>query len=122
MRARQYELAISLWGSDYLDPHSNAQTFCVNEDNSDASANRTSAWNCAWADADLTARALAAVKEADAGKRVAEYQGMQRDLMARGPFAIMLQEIGIAALRRPLSGFRQGPLADRTSYAPIAKG
>ncbi len=122
VRARQYQLAISLWGSDYLDPHSNAQTFCVNEDNSDASTNRTSAWNCAWADADLTARALAAVKEADAGKRIAEYQAMQRDLMARGPFAIMLQEIGIAALRRPLSGFRQGPLADRTSYAPIAKG
>ncbi len=122
VRARQYQLAISLWGSDYLDPHSNAQTFCVNADNSDASTNRTSAWNCAWADADLTARALAAVKEADAGKRVAEYQAMQRDLMARGPFAIMLQEIGIAALRRPLAGFRQGPLADRTSYAPIAKG
>ena len=69
-----------------------------------------------------TARALAAVKEADAGKRIAEYEAMQRDVMARGPFAIMLQEIGIAALRRPLSGFRQGPLSDRTSYAPIAKG
>ncbi len=122
VRARQYQLAISLWGSDYLDPHSNAQTFCVNDDNSDASTNRTSAWNCAWADADLTARALAAVKEADAARRVAEYQAMQRDLMARGPFAIMLQEIGIAALRRPLAGFRQGPLSDRTSYAPIAKG
>ncbi len=122
VRARQYELAISLWGSDYLDPHSNAQTFCVNEDNSDASTNRTSAWNCAWADPDLTARALAAVKEADAARRLAEYESMQRDVMARGPFAIMLQEIGIAALRRPLTGFRQGPLPDRTSYAPIAKG
>lgn len=122
VRARQYQLAISLWGSDYLDPHSNAQTFCVNEDNSDASTNRTTAWNCAWADADLTARALAAVKEVDAARRVAEYEAMQRDVMARGPYAIMLQEIAISVLRRPLAGFRQGPLSDRTPYAPIAKG
>lgn len=122
IRSRQHQLGMSLWGADYFDPHSNAQTFCVNEDNSDSSTNRTSAWNCAWADPDLTARALAAIKELDAAKRVAAYEAMQRDLMARGPFAIMLQETAVSVLRRPVAGFRQGPLSDRTSYAPIAKG
>ena len=122
VRARQFELAVSLWGADYFDPHSNAQTFCVNEDNSDRSTNRTSAWNCAWADPDLSNRALAAVKETDGAKRVTEYQSMQRDVMARGPFAIMLQETAVSVLRRPVTGFRQGPLSDRTAYAPIAKG
>ena len=29
-RARQHELAMLRWGSDYMDPHSNAQTFCMN--------------------------------------------------------------------------------------------
>ena len=37
-RARQHELAMVRWGSDYMDPHSNAQTFCMNQDNSDNSA------------------------------------------------------------------------------------
>ena len=121
IRARQHQLAVSLWGADYFDPHSNAQTFCVNEDNSDASTNRTTAWNNAWADPDLSARALAAVKETDAAKRVAAYEAMQRDVMVRGPYAIMLQEIAVSVLRRPMSGFREGPLSDRTAYAPIAK-
>ena len=122
IRARQHQLAISLWGSDYMDPHSNAQTFCVNDDNGDASRNRTSAWTNAWSDPDLTARALAAVKEPDAVRRIALYEGMQRDLMARGPFAIMLQETAVAALRQPVTGFVPGPLSDRSPYAEVRKG
>jgi len=121
IRARQHQLAISGWGSDYMDPHSNAQTFCVNEDNSDSSRNRTSAWINGWADQDLTARALAAVKEADPARRVAQYESMQRDLMQRGPFAIMLQETAVAALRKPTTGLALGPISDRTPYGPITK-
>ncbi len=122
IRARQHQLAISLWGSDYFDPHSNAQTFCVNEDNSDASTNRTTAWNQAWADPDLSARALAAVREQDAGRRVGLYEALQRDVMIRGPYAIMLQETSVAVLRRPVHGLELGPLSDRTVYGPIGKG
>ncbi len=122
IRARQHQLAISLWGSDYMDPHSNAQTFCVNEDNSDASRNRTSAWINSWADPDFTARALAAVREADAGRRVASYEALQRDLMQQGPFAIMLQETAVAVLRRPVAGLVPGPISDRTPYAGVGKG
>ena len=44
IRARQHQLGILLWGSDYMDPNSNAQTFCENTDNADNSLNRTSAW------------------------------------------------------------------------------
>ncbi len=121
IRARQHQLAISLWGSDYFDPHSNAQTFCVNDDNSDASTNRTTAWNQAWSDPELSARALAAVREQDAARRVTLYEGLQRDVMQRGPYAIMLQETSVAVLRRPTHGLQLGPLSDRTVYAPIAK-
>lgn len=122
IRARQHQLAVSLWGSDYFDPHSNAQTFCVNEDNSDASTNRTTAWNQSWSDPDLSARALQAVKEGDAEKRVALYEALQRDVMQRGPYAIMLQETAVSVMRRPTAGLRLGPLSDRTAYAPINKG
>ncbi len=34
-RARQHQMAMLRWGSDYFDPNSNAQTFCINPDNSD---------------------------------------------------------------------------------------
>ena len=41
--------------------------------------------------------------------------------MAVGPFAIMLQEIAVAALRRPAAGLTPGPISDRTPYAGITK-
>jgi peptide/nickel transport system substrate-binding protein len=122
IRARQHELAISLWGSDYFDPHSNAQTFCENTDNSDDSRNRTSAWQQSWQDKELTAQAQAAVREEDAAKRVQMYQQMQRELQERGPFAIMLQEVGTVVMRKPAQGLVQGPLSDRTVYARMTKG
>lgn len=122
IRARQHQLAILLWGSDYFDPHSNAQTFCENTDDSDTSKNRTTAWQAHWADKGLTEATAAAVREQDPAKRVAMYQQMQRDLQERGPFAIMLQEVGTIVMRKPAAGLVQGPLSDRTEYSKITKG
>ena len=120
-RARQHELAMLRWGSDYMDPHSNAETFCMNPDNGDDAKNRTVAWRSSWQDEDLTKRAVANVKELDADKRVREYERMQRDHQERSPFAIMLQQVEVAAMRKGVSGLEIGPLADRTVYAQIQK-
>jgi len=120
-RARQHELAMLRWGSDYMDPHSNAETFCMNPDNGDDAKNRTVAWRSSWQDKDLTDRAAANVKELDADKRVREYERMQRDHQERSPFAIMLQQVEIAAMRKGVSGFEIGPLSDRSVYARITK-
>lgn len=121
IRARQHQLAIALWGADYFDPNSNAQTFCENTDNSDASKNRTTAWQTSWQDEELTAESLAAVRELDPAKRVAMYQTMQRQLQQRGPFAILLQEVGSVVMRKPAAGLVQGPLSDRTVYRNLTK-
>ena len=120
-RARQHELAMLRWGSDYMDPHSNAETFCMNPDNTDNAINRTVAWRSAWQDKDLTDRAVANVKEQDAGRRVKEYERMQRDHQERSAFAIMLQQVEVAIMRKGVSGFEIGPLSDRSVYAHITK-
>jgi len=120
-RARQHELAMLRWGSDYMDPHSNAETFCMNPDNTDAATNRTVAWRSSWQDKDLTDRAAANVKEQDADRRVKEYERMQRDHQERSPFAIMLQQVEVAMMRKGVAGFEIGPLSDRSVYARITK-
>jgi peptide/nickel transport system substrate-binding protein len=120
-RARQHELAMLRWGSDYMDPHSNAETFCMNPDNTDAATNRTVAWRSSWQDKDLTDRAIANVKETDADRRVKEYERMQRDHQERSPFAIMLQQVEVAMMRKGVAGFEIGPLSDRSVYARITK-
>ena len=120
-RARQHELAMLRWGSDYMDPHSNAETFCMNPDNGDDARNRTVAWRSSWQDKDLTERAQANVREQDAQQRVREYERMQRDHQERSAFAIMLQQVEVAATRRGVSGFEIGPLSDRTVFEHIQK-
>ncbi|MGI4952228.1 MAG: ABC transporter substrate-binding protein [Janthinobacterium lividum] len=120
-RARQHELAMLRWGSDYMDPHSNAETFCMNPDNTDAATNRTVAWRSSWQDKDLTDRAAANVKQTDATARVKEYERLQRDHQERSPFAIMLQQVEVAMMRSGVTGLEIGPLSDRSVYAGIRK-
>ncbi len=114
-------MAMLRWGSDYLDPHSNAQTFCINENNGDDATNRTVAWRSKWEDKDLTGRAQDAVKETNAAKRVAAYEQLQRDFMERAPFVIFQQQVGVVAMRKAVSRFDLGTLSDGTRYDNLTK-
>ena len=120
-RARQHQMAMVRWGSDYMDPHSNAETFNINTDNTEAQKNRTLCWRSSWKDDDFTARAIAAQKERDPAKRIALYEALQRDHRERSPFVIMQQQVEVAAMKKGTTGLTLGLLSDRTSYAGIVK-
>jgi peptide/nickel transport system substrate-binding protein len=120
-RARGHQLALLAWGSDYFDPNSNAETFCINTDNSDAARNKTLAWRSSWQDQDLTDRAIAALKETDTKKRQAMYEQMQRDYQQRSPFAMLLQAQDKAVMRVEVKGFALPPLGARTVYEKATK-
>lgn len=120
-RARQHQLALLTWGSDYFDPNTNAGPFCVNTDNGPDSRNRTLAWRSAWQDRELTEQALAAVVETDAARRLALYELMQREHMERSPFAIMLQQTATAVSRPGVTGFEVAPAGRPIRYAGIRK-
>jgi peptide/nickel transport system substrate-binding protein len=120
-RARDYDIALAAWGSDYFDPNSNAEAFNVNPDNSDSAALRTLAWRASWRDTDLSDRAIAAATEADAANRVAAYERLQRDAQSRSPFVILMQETEFAVIRAGVGGFALGETGDRTDYAAISK-
>ena len=120
-RARQHEIAIVRWGSDYFDPHSNAEAFSMNPDNGDNARNRTLAWRASWDIPELTARTAAAVTDTDAARRVATYLALQREHQQISPFVIMLQEIEVAVTRAAVTGLELGPMSDRTSFAGVVK-
>jgi peptide/nickel transport system substrate-binding protein len=121
MRARQHELIMLQWGSDYFDPNSNAQAFCANPDDSDNSKLKILAWRCHFADPELTKMVEDAVKELDGAKRIALYQDMQRKFRERAPFAMMMQQNATAVLGKGVSGLKIGPMPDYTKYADIHK-
>ncbi|CAN5373892.1 ABC transporter substrate-binding protein [soil metagenome] len=111
-RARQHDIFLGSWGSDYQDPNSNADTFAANHDNSDKAKAKPLAWRNAWDIPDLTKETESAVLESDAAKRAAIYEDLQKKVLATGPFVIMFQQIEVAASRKTVKGFTLGPSFD----------
>jgi peptide/nickel transport system substrate-binding protein len=120
-RARNHDIVLLRWGPDYQDPHTNAETFAVNEDNSDTARSKTLAWRNSWDIPEMSRKTLAAVTERDAKKRAALYEELQREHQKTSPFVIMFQEIEVAARRKNVDGFVLGPSFDNNLYAGITK-
>ncbi len=121
MRAREHEIALTSWASDYFDPNTNADVFCNNPDNSDNATTKSFAWRSHYQNADFAKKSLAARDEKDPATRVKLYEELQREFMQNSPFVVMLQPIATAVLRKEISGMRIGSLPDSHSYAVIEK-
>ncbi len=120
-RARQHDMYIGQWGSDYFDPNSNAETFTANPDNSDEGKTKTLAWRNAWDPKELDAETKAALLEKDTAKRAAMYEDLQKRVLASGPFVVIFQQTEVAAYNAKLKGFKLGPSYDTNFVASISK-
>jgi len=120
-RARTHDIYIGQWGPDYLDPHTNAETFAINESNAEDARSKTLAWRNAWDIPEMTKTTLSAVLEPDAAKRAATYGALQREHQKTSPFVIMFQQIEVAAAAKGVSGFVIGPSSDTNLYNAIVK-
>ena len=120
-RARNHDVMLLQWGPDYQDPHSNAETFAMNVDNTDASKSKTLAWRNSWDIPDMTKQTQAAVKERDAKKRETMYQQIQHEHQKVSPFIVMFQQIEVSAHTKGVDGFVMGPSFENNLYAGIRK-
>jgi len=114
-RARNHDMYIGQWGMDYFDPHSNADTFTNNPDNSDEGTNKTLAWRNAWDVPELSKKTKEALLERDGAKRAEIYKELQKSVLEDSPFIIIFQQIEVAGVRGSLKGFKLGPSFD-TNY------
>ncbi|WP_347265846.1 ABC transporter substrate-binding protein [Paracoccus sp. (in: a-proteobacteria)] len=121
MRAREHEIALSAWGTDYFDPNSNAEVFCINKDNSDNATTKPFAWRSHFQDEELMAMAIAARDEKDPATRIRMYVELQEKFMHNSPFVIMMQGSTTAAARPNVNGIRLGVLPSSHSYAWTSK-
>ncbi|WP_417432592.1 ABC transporter substrate-binding protein [Hoeflea sp.] len=120
-RARNHDIYIGRWGPDYQDPHTNADTFARNPDNSDDAASKPLAWRNAWDIPEMTLKADAAILEADAAKRAQMYVDLQTEHQQTSPFVIMFQEIEVLARRKNVEGFIIGPSFNDNSFKAVTK-
>jgi len=121
-RARRHGLILARWSPDYVDPHSNADSFAHNPDNSEeAQLTGVLAWRNAWADEEITAMAAAARSELDLDKRAAMYEELQLKHQANSPFAVMFQQNEQVARRANVEGFVSGSNFDLVFYRNVTK-
>jgi peptide/nickel transport system substrate-binding protein len=121
-RARNFQMILTHWSPDYLDPHSNADAFASNPDNSDeAKLTGVIAWRGAWDTPENTALTAAARQELDAAGREEMYLTLQRNVQQDSPFVFMFQGVAQAALRANVSGFISGPSFDQVFYRDVTK-
>jgi peptide/nickel transport system substrate-binding protein len=120
-RARHHDIFLGDWGPDYPDPHSNAEAFIVNDDNSDGAAKKTPAWRNSWREPDLSADVAAAMAEPDPVRRAELYGALQRRHQREAPFVFLFQYVEVAAHSAAVDGFVIGPSSARNRYAGIAK-
>jgi len=107
-RARLHEICFSRWGSDYNDPHSNTSVFAANPDNSEDAVVKTVAWRSGWDIPELTKQTEAALLEVDTQKRAKYYEDIQRQVLADGPYVIILQQIEVAAHSDRVKDYKLG--------------
>jgi peptide/nickel transport system substrate-binding protein len=120
-RARKHQMVLNSWAPDYFDPHSNADTFAHNDDDSDTPKIKPLAWRTHWLVPDLTKDTLAAAKEIDTPKRKAEYEALQKKVTDDGPFILMFQNANQVAMRSNIKGFKLGLFEDFNYYRTITK-
>jgi peptide/nickel transport system substrate-binding protein len=121
-RARDFDIYVGAWGPDYPDPHTNADTFAHNPDNSrDAGLTGKLAWRNAWDIPEMTMRTDAAVQETDRDIRAAMYVDIQKDFQKTSPFGIMFQKIEQVARRDTVEGFVTGSAITAAYYWTVTK-
>ena len=104
-----------------MDPHTNADSFARNTDNSDDPATKPLAWRNSWLIPDISRMTAAAVQERDTGRREQMYKDLQQKLLDDSPFIIMFQEVKQTAERANVQGFLVGPTQDVVFYGMTKK-
>ena len=121
IRGRTFQMAVISWAPDYFDPHTNADFFAHNEDNSDTPKAKTGAWRASWLIPEITADMTKAAQELNAKKREAMYVDLQKKVTDDGPFVWMFQNNWVIAMRSNLRGYPKGLFEDLFFYRTISK-
>ena len=120
-RARNHQIFLGEWGSDYLDPHSNIDAFAANRDNSYDAVFQTLAWRNHWRNPELTSMVLAGIHVADPEKRAQIYETIQKRILIDSPFIILFQGVDVIVSREIVSGIQWGPSFDTNLYHHVRK-
>src|SRR3984957_4646665 len=105
-RGRKHQAVVISWTPDYLDPHSNADTFAHNDDDADEAKSHPPAGSVHWFIHALTGQMKAAAHEGGAPKRKAGSESQPEQVTDEGPFILLFQPTVLVASRVNQSGYK----------------
>ncbi len=121
-RARKHDLIVARWSPDYVDPHSNTDSFAHNPDNRmEAKLTGKLAWRTSWSNPDINALTEKAARELDLGTREKLYLDLQKQVQQAGPFSVMFQLNEQVATRKNVKGLVSGANFDLVFYRTVTK-
>lgn len=121
-RAREHDIYLGAWGPDYPDPHTNADTFAHNPNNSDeAKLTGKLAWRNAWDIPEMTKATAAAVEESETAKRAEMYRAIQIEHQKTSPFVMLFQKIEQTGIRKGVEGLLTGSAISSVYYWTVTK-
>jgi peptide/nickel transport system substrate-binding protein len=118
-RTRKHQLVVINWSPDYFDPHSNADSFAHNDDDSDTAKTHPLAWRNHYYDPDVNKMMAAAAQELNSEKRKAAYAALMKKVTDEGPFIIMFQNAFQEAFRTNVKGYYAS--VDYDNYRKVTK-
>lgn len=99
IRGREFKSGMLAWQTGVPDAHGNASRLVYNPDNrAEAKLTQMPAWRSAFQNEDFNARVQQALLEGDPEKRNQIYHALQKDVMEKGPMAIMFQMYNILGM------------------------
>lgn len=92
IRGREFKSGMLAWQTGVPDAHGNASRLVYNPDNrAEAKLTQIPAWRSSFQNEDFNKRVQEALLEGDPDKRNQMYYSLQKDVMEKGPMAIMFQ-------------------------------
>ncbi len=120
-RARNHDMIISLWSSDFHDPHANASTMALNLNNSDSAMYKTVAWRNNWFDPTINIFTQSALKERDSERRQQLYMKLQKRMLEHSPIIVIAQLKENVIAQKYIKGLTLGFDAGSTFYEDVHK-
>jgi peptide/nickel transport system substrate-binding protein len=120
LRARRHQLNLISWTPDYLDPHTNASVFAMNDDDADDKP-KPLAWRDHYFDPKANEMTMAAARETDPKKREQMYAELQKKITDEGPYILMFQPLTPVAARANVQGYKPGIVEDTYFFRTITK-
>ncbi|WP_336279446.1 ABC transporter substrate-binding protein [Bartonella sp. CB175] len=97
--ARAFDTAFVGWNNDSVDPHTMALRLVYNPDNRFEARNTAyPSWQKGYFDANMNQKVMDALFEKNFKKRLNLYADLQREMMQKGPYAMLYQKYNVVAL------------------------